>query len=121
MPVKLIEGEHFVLANLCKSSPGSSSQMVAAQEDQAKAATGTLVRFAWATQPQGPRPAPRSEKKKKGDKTRARQTKVARAGLEDFMDWMGIISSEPAEEEEMFRLAVEFAAQMCKASYWLEG
>ena len=43
LPVELIEGEHLVLPDLCKSSPGNSSQAVAAQEDQAEAATGTLV------------------------------------------------------------------------------
>ena len=54
LPVELIEGEHFVLAALFKSNPSSSSRAVAAQEDQAEAATGTLVRSARATQPQSP-------------------------------------------------------------------
>ena len=49
LPTKLIEGEHFVLADHCKSSLGSSSQATATQEDQAEAATGTLVRTIWAT------------------------------------------------------------------------
>ena len=40
--------------------------------------------------------------------------KVAGIGLEDFMDWAGIIASEPVEEEEMSRLAVEFGARMLK-------
>ena len=51
LPIELIEGEHFVLPNLCKSSPGSSSRVVAAQEDQAKAAIGALMRYAQVTQP----------------------------------------------------------------------
>ena len=55
---ELIKGEHFVLVDLCKSSPGSSSQVVAAQEDQVEAAIGTLVRSTRATQPQSLRPAP---------------------------------------------------------------
>ena len=49
LPVELIEGEHFILAELYKLSPGSSSQAVTAQEDQAKATTGTIVRYARAT------------------------------------------------------------------------
>ena len=49
LPVELIEGEHFVLIDLYKSSLGSSCQAIAAQEDQVEAATGTLVRTARAT------------------------------------------------------------------------
>ena len=49
LPVELIEGEHFVLAYLFKLNLGSSSQAFIAQENQAGAATSTLVRFAWAT------------------------------------------------------------------------
>ena len=49
LPAKLIKGEHFLILDLCKSSSGSSSQAVAAQEDQAKAAIGTLMRTARAT------------------------------------------------------------------------
>ena len=45
LPVELIEGEHFILTDLCKSSLGSSSRAVAAQEDLAEAATGALVGF----------------------------------------------------------------------------
>ena len=50
--------------------------------------------------------------------TRDRQTKVADARLEDFVDWASIISSEPAEEKEMSRLAIGLAAQMRK---WAVG
>ena len=49
LPAELIKGEHFILPDLCKSSLGSSSQAVATQEDQAEAATGTLVRSSRAT------------------------------------------------------------------------
>ena len=121
LPTELIEGEHFVLADLCKSSLGSSSKAIAAQEDQAGVILGTLVRSVRVTQPQSPRLAPRPGKKKKGDRTRARQTKVAEAGLEDFVDWTCIIASEPAEEEEMSRLATRFATQMRKQAAGSEG
>ena len=107
-PAYLIKGEHFVLVELFKLNPGSSSQVISAQEDQVKTFKGTLVRFGRATQPQSPRPAPKSIKKKKENRTRARQTKVAGNRLEDFMDWTGLISSEPTEEEEMSNLATGF-------------
>ena len=45
LPTELVEGEHFVLAGLCKSNSGSSSKVVASQEDQVNAATGALVRY----------------------------------------------------------------------------
>ena len=32
--------------------------------------------------------------------------KVVDAELEDFMDWVGIIPNEPAEEKEMSRLTM---------------
>ena len=95
-------------------SSGSSSQVVSAQEDQAEAAIRTLVRFARASQPQSLQLDPWPRKKKKGDRTRARQTKVAGVGLEDFVDWMGIIANEPVEEEEMSKLVTGFSARMCK-------
>ena len=40
--------------------------------------------------------------------------KVIGAGLEDFVDWIGIIASEPTEEEEMSSLVVGFAVRMHK-------
>ena len=101
LPVGLIDGEHFVLVDLFKLNPGSSSQAVSAQEDQARAATKTLTRSARATKPQSLRPVPQLAKKKKENRTRARQSKEASVGLEDFVDWTGIISSESTEEEEM--------------------
>ena len=45
------------------------------------------MRSARATQPQSPRLAPESTKKKKKNKTRARKTKATSAELEDFVDW----------------------------------
>ena len=41
------------------------------------------------------------------------QTKVVDVGLEDFMDWTGIISSELVEEE-ISSLAARFSARMHK-------
>ena len=111
LPAELIEGEHFVLADLCKTSPVSSFRAAAAQEDQAEAAIGALARSAWVTQPQSLRPAPLLEKKEQ-DRKRVRQTKLADVGLEGFVDWMGILASEPAEEEEMSMLAIGFTARM---------
>ena len=58
LPIELIEGEHFVLVDLCKSSPGSSSRAIAAQEDPVEAATGASVRSVRIAQPQSPQPAP---------------------------------------------------------------
>ena len=57
---------------------------------------------------------PRSAKKKKENRMKVRKTKATSAGLEDFMDWMGIISSEPTEDEEMSSLVAEFAVRMHK-------
>ena len=120
LPVELIEREHFVLAYLCKSNPGSSSQEVAAQEDQVKAATWALVRSVRVTQPQSPRPAPRA-KNKEGDRKRARHTKLVDTGLEGFLDWVGIIASESTKDEEMSRLAVGFVARMRKRARGSRG
>ena len=113
-PAELIEGEHFVLIDLFKLNLGSSSQAISAQEDQAGAATATLVWSAWATQPQSPRPILRSENKRKENRTRAQQTTAVGAELEDIVDLTGIIASEPAEEEEMSSLAAGVATRMLK-------
>ena len=45
LPSELIEGEHFVLVDFFKSSPGSSSREVVAKENQAEDTTGALVSF----------------------------------------------------------------------------
>ena len=118
---ELIEGEHFVLVNLLKLNRGISSQAVFGQEDQAGAATGTLVRFAWATQPQSSQLVPRLAKKKKENKTRAQKKKATDVGLEDFVDWTGVIASEPTEDEEMSSLATGFTAQMRKQAVGSKG
>ena len=51
----------------------------------------------------------------------ARKTKTTGAGLEGFIDWAGVVNSEPAEEEEMFSLAVGFTTRMRKRPATLEG
>ena len=68
------------------------------------------MRFVRVNQPQSSRPAPWLEKKK-GDRKRARHSGL---GLEGFVDWAGIIANEPAEEEEMSRLAARFVARVRK-------
>ena len=47
--------------------------------------------------------------------------KAAGAGLEDFVDWTGIIASEPTEDKEMSSLAAWFASLMRKWAVGLEG
>ena len=49
------------------------------------------------------------------------QTKTVGAGLEDFVNWTGVVKGKPAEEDEMFSLATGFAAMMSKRSATLEG
>ena len=119
LPAKAIKGENFVLVDLFKLVPGSSSQAVSAQEGQAKAAKGTLVKSACVTPPQSPRPTPSRQKKRK--ETRARKTKTATTRLEDFVDWTGVVANEPAGEEEMSSLVIEFSAQMRKRATGLES
>ena len=119
LPTELIKGEHFVHADLFKLVPGSSSHVVFAQEDQAKATKGTLVRSARVSQPQSPPLAPQSTKKRK--ETRARKTKAVGDGLEDFVDWMGVVASELVKREEMFNLATGFAVRMSKWAVGPEG
>ena len=46
LPAEVIKGGHFVLADLFKLVPGSSSQAISAQKGQVEAAKGTLVRSA---------------------------------------------------------------------------
>ena len=62
---KVIEGEHFVLADLLKLVLGSSSQPTPTQEDQTEGVARTLVRFARVSQPQSPQAFPRPAKKRK--------------------------------------------------------
>ena len=79
------------------------------------------MRSTLASQPQSPRPIPQPIKKKKENKTKARQMKAADIGLEDLMDWMGVIANEPVEEEEMSSLDAEFVTRICKHIAGSEG
>ena len=115
---EVIEGEHFVLADLLKLVPSRSSQLTPAQEDQTEVAARTLVRSARVSQPQSPRATPRLAKKRK---TRVRQTKAACVGLEYFPYWTGVADIEPVEKEEMFSLAAGFVVRKRKRSMTLEG
>ena len=81
---KVIEGEHFVLADLLKLVSGSSSKTIFDQEGQTEAPTRTLVRYARVTQPQSPRLALGQAKRRE---TRVRQTRTTGVGLEGFVDW----------------------------------
>ena len=83
-----------------------------------EAAARTLLRYARVTQPLSPRAAPRPVKKKE---SRERQTKIAGAGLEGFVDWARVVDSEPTEEEEMFSFATGLATRMRKWLMALEG
>ena len=111
LSTKLIEGEHFVLVDLCKSCPSGSSRAVAAQEDLAEAA--------WITRPQCPKASPQPGNKEQERKS-TRQTKVVGARLEGFVDWVGVLASESAEEDEMSMLVAKFARQMRKRDTNLE-
>ena len=55
-------------------------------------------------------------KKKIKKAKNVRQIKATGAGLEGFMDWVDLISSEPTEEREddMSSLAGGFITRMCK-------
>ena len=81
--------EHFILTNLLKSIPGSSSQPGSDQEPQGKFTQEALTTVVWFDQlplaVHNPKPAPQAEKKKKGKKgTKVRQAKPANTGLEGF-------------------------------------
>ena len=78
LPTKVIEKEHFVVADLLKLVSGSSSQPIPGQEDQMEATARTLVRYAHIAQPQSPRATPWPAKK---SKTRVRQSKATDAEL----------------------------------------
>ena len=45
LPAELIRGEHYVIADLLKSVPSSSSQARSTQEPQAEIAEGALIGF----------------------------------------------------------------------------
>ena len=61
LPTELIRGKHFVLVDLLKSIPGSSSQVGDGQEPQAETAQGALV---------SPKPAPRWRRRRREKRQR---------------------------------------------------
>ena len=75
---ELVRGEHFVLTDLLKSIPGSSSQAGESQEPQAEMALGALVSHKAAPQAM--------EKKKRKKAKKVGQIKAADAGLDGFVD-----------------------------------
>ena len=77
------------------------------------------MRHARVTPPQSPRPAPWLAKRRK--ESRARKTKIVGIGLEDFVDWTGVVASEPSEEEKMSSLVVGFVSRMHKQVVGSEG
>ena len=50
-----------------------------------------------------------------------RQTKTAGTRLKGFVDWVGVVDDEPAEEKGMFSLVVEFIARIRKRLATPEG
>ena len=84
---ELVKGEHFILADLLKSIPGSSFQARSAQEPQVETARETSTTFVRPDQSplaeQNPQPAPQAMKKKKRKKgKKVGQAKAIDAGLE---------------------------------------
>ena len=72
MPEDLIKGEHFILADLLKSIPGSSSQVRSDQKAQVEFAQEALTTFVQPDQSplvvQDPKLTPQATKKKKRKK-----------------------------------------------------
>ena len=99
LPEEIIKGKIFILVDLLKSIPGSSSQVGTAQEPQVEFAQEALATF---VQPiplpvQDPKLAPYAIKKKKGKKgKKVGQVKATSAGLEGFVDWvnLGLVTSQ---------------------------
>ena len=144
LPIEIVEGEHFVTADLLNLLPGSSSS---SREPETEAVGWELVICALPEKPssasedfslapqasrqgeggsrlerlplvrKGSRPAPRAVKRKKG---RPEQKKVPGAGVENVIPWVPPISNHPPdqeeeeEEEEMSDLVHNFAAHKRK-------
>ena len=89
---ELIKSEHFVIADLLKSIPSSSSQAVSTQESEVEIAQGALVSFVRPDQSRlvvhDLKLAPQVGKKRKEKKgKKVGQVKVFVARLEGFLDW----------------------------------
>ena len=113
MLAELVKGENFVLPNLLKLIPGSSSQVEYAPKPLVR--PDYLPLFAQDPKPaklplagQDSRPTPQAAKKKK---RKTRQDKVASTGLEGFVDWKNPTFSKSVEEKEV---EAGFAARMLK-------
>ena len=76
LPSEVVEGEHFVLADLLKSFPRGSSQEEAVPKPLVKPNYLPLAI-------QDPKPTPKRQRKKK---KKSEQTKAAGKGLEGFVD-----------------------------------
>ena len=128
-PEELVKGEHFVVADLLNSISGSSSQVGSIEEPQVEIFEGALVNFFRPDQShvtvQDIEATPLSNKRKgkikaaraaKKGKIIPRHTKATSVGLEDFMDWLDPIASDPTKEREgdMPSLTTGFATRMRK-------
>ena len=116
MPGEVVRCEHFVLADLLKSIPGSSSKAGFAREPQTEIAEGALISFVRTDQSplreQDSQPSPQVVKRKKAKKVG--HIEVVSGGLKGIMDWVDPISSELAEgrEDDMSNFAVGFSTWM---------
>ena len=91
LPEELIKGEHFILIDLLKSIPGSSSQAGSTQEPQVEFTQEALATFVRPNQSplvvHDRGPAPQAGKRKKGkNEKKVGQVKAVDAGLEGFVD-----------------------------------
>ena len=120
LPVVLVRGEHFTLAELLKSIPGSSAQVRSAQETQAEIAERALGSFVQPDQSplaeQDSQPASQAANKKRKKAKKVGQIKADDARLDSFVDWVDPILSEQAEEreEDMSSLTAGFSTRMRK-------
>ena len=125
LPKELAKGEHFVLANLLKLILSRSSQAGPTQEPRAEVAERGLVSFVQLDQlPLAERdshPVPQATKKKRKKVKRARQTKASDEGLEGFLDWLDLGSTEPVKEGKMSNLTAGFAVRMHKQAVSAQG
>ena len=87
LPKELFKGEHFVLADLLKLLPGSSLQLESTPEPLGRPDHLPLAAH-------DPKPAPQGAKKKKREKKKTEQVKVAGVVLKGFVDWMDLAISE---------------------------
>ena len=144
LPIEIVEGEHYITADLLNLLLGNSSP---AREPKAEVAGRELVICTQPGQPsstsedscpapqasrqgergsrlerlplarKGSRPAPQVLKRRKGT---SEQQKLSGAGVEDFVPWVPFISSHPPdweeedEGDEMSDLVHNFAARKLK-------